>query len=84
MKGSLVPGWAKARNPGDPKGMVSILPDPWTPGSSEEATSYHRFVAISHVRTMPQTPPQEENVTCSHVASRQISILIMYVKAWRT
>ena len=40
------------------------------------ATALHRVVAISHMRAMPQTPPNVEDMTCGHVCSRQISILM--------
>ena len=43
----------------------------------------HNSVVISHVRAMPQAPPQVEDVTCGHIGSRQISILMRYLKAWR-
>ena len=41
----------------------------------------HRFVAISHVRTMPQAPPHVEDMTYSHIGSSPISILMRYLKA---
>ena len=44
----------------------------------------HRFVAISHVRAMLQASPHIKDVTSGHIGSRQISILMMYLKAWRT
>jgi hypothetical protein len=50
MKGSLVPGRAKARNPYDPKGMEGISPYSREPGSWHKATAFHRSVVISHVR----------------------------------
>ena len=43
----------------------------------------HRSVAISHIRAIPQTPPQIEDMTTDHIASRQISILMRHLKVWR-
>jgi hypothetical protein len=48
------------------------------------AVAFHTFVAISHMRATPQAPPQIVDMACGHVDSRQISILIMYLKSWRT
>jgi hypothetical protein len=57
---------------------------PGDPGSWYKATTLHKFVAIGHVRAIPQTPLQVEDVICGHVETRQISILMRYLKAWRT
>jgi hypothetical protein len=38
---------------------------------------------MSHIREMLQAPPQVEDMTCGQVASRQISILMWFLKAWR-
>ena len=67
MKGTLVPSWAKAQNPGDPEGMVGVLPVP-----GHKAAALHRFVAFSHIRAMPQDSLQVEDLTCGQVSSRQI------------
>jgi hypothetical protein len=40
-------------------------------------------VATSHLKTRPQTPPLAEDMTSGHIGSRQISILMRYIKAWR-
>ena len=47
------------------------------------ATVPFRFVAISHVRATPQIPFHAKDVNCSHIGSRQISILMRYIQAWR-
>jgi hypothetical protein len=83
MKGSLVPGWAKARNQGDHEGTAGNSPGSRTPVFWHETASLHRFVAISHVGTEPQAPPQVEDRTCSHIDSIQSFILMKYLKAWR-
>jgi hypothetical protein len=40
-------------------------------------------MAIGHVRAMPQAPLLIEDVTCGHIGSRQISILMRYLEDWR-
>ena len=45
------------------------------------AESPHIFVAISHMRAMSQASPQVEDMTCGHIGSRQISILMRYLEA---
>ena len=42
-------------------------------------TWHHWFVAICHVRAMPEAPPHVENVTYGNIGSRQISILMRYL-----
>jgi hypothetical protein len=46
-----------------------------------EAASLQNSVDISHIREMPQAPPQVEDMTTDHVASRQISVLMRDIKA---
>lgn len=58
-----------ASNPGDSE--FRLIPGHQAPVTSH---SPHRFVAVSHIRAMPQAPPQVEDRTYSHVGSRQISI----------
>jgi hypothetical protein len=41
----------------------------------------HRFVAISHIWVTFQAFPQVKDMTCGHIGSRQISILMRYLKA---
>ena len=48
------------------------------------AESPHIFVAISYMRAMPQASPQVEDVTCGHMGSRQISILMRYLEGRRS
>jgi hypothetical protein len=60
------------------------LPDSQTPDSWHEAATLYRFVAISNIGAMPQTLPQVEDLIFGHITSRQTSILMRYLKAWRT
>jgi hypothetical protein len=65
------------------KGQKAFSFAPREPGFWDEATALHRFVAISHVRTMPRAPPQIEDMTSGHIASIQTSVLMRYLKALR-
>ena len=80
MNGSVASGWGKAKSPGDPEETVEALPVPWYQ-ALVISTALHKFVAISHVKETFQAPPHVEDMTCGHIGSRQISILMRYLKA---
>ena len=65
--GSLVPGKAQVWNPNNPEGKEGVLPCSWTPGSWQQATALHRFVAISHVvqPISPSTGRGYDHKSCS-------------------
>jgi len=63
--------------------MVGSSPIPGTRLLSLAAAP-HRFAAISHVRATPQAPPQAEEMITGDIGSRQISILMRYLKANET
>jgi hypothetical protein len=65
------------------QGMVRILLHSRTPGSWHETKALHRFVTISLIRAKPQAPLNVEDITTGQVSSRQISILMRYLKVSR-